>query len=318
MKKLIIATRKSALALWQSEFIKFKISAKFGIEVELKKMKTKGDVILDAPLAKIGGKGLFTKELENSMLQNEAHIAVHSLKDVPMEFPNGLILGAISKREDARDAFVSENFTSFDKLPKNARIGTTSLRRQMQILNMRPDLRIIPLRGNVNTRFEKLKNGYFDAIILAVAGIKRLGLDKNIKNIVPFSLSEMIPAMGQGALGIEARNESEILEMIEFLNDEKSFIETKIERDFIRKLNGGCQVPIGINASFVDKNSIKVMGIMGLPNGNEILSDTQTISKGDFATFGEKFANKFIKKGALDLLKRAEIMAENLQRENIC
>lgn len=318
MKKLIIATRKSALALWQSNFIKAEISHKFGIEVELKTMKTKGDAILDAPLAKIGGKGLFTKELENSMLQGDAHIAVHSLKDVPMDFPNGLVLGAISKREDVRDAFVSQNFVSLDDLPKNAVIGTTSLRRQMQILHKRPDLRIISLRGNINTRLQKLKDGQFDAIILAIAGLKRLRLDKTIKNVKPFEICEMIPAMGQGALGIEARNESEILSLIEFLNDEKSFIETTIERDFIHALNGGCQVPIGVNANFVSKNDIEVRAILGLPNANEILFDKKIIQKSEFIGFGEKFANEFIQKGAINLLKRAEIMAQNLQKENIC
>jgi len=310
MKKLIIATRKSALAMWQSEFIKSQIEAKHGISVKLSGHKTKGDVILDTPLAKIGGKGLFTKELEEKMLARDAHIAVHSLKDVPVEFPEGLILAAISKREDPRDAFVSEKFSALNELPKGAKVGTTSLRRRMQILIMRPDLEIISLRGNVNTRLKKLKDGEFDAIILAVAGLKRLNLDKEVKFVKPFEFDELIPAMGQGALGIEAIDEAQILGIIDFLNDQNSVIETTIERDFVLALNGGCQVPIGINAHVEGKN-VKVRAIVGLPDGSKFLRDEREISATDYKKFGAEFAAEFVAKGAREILCEAEKMVEN-------
>lgn len=307
MKNLVIATRGSALAVWQSEFIKSEIEKKHGIDVELKSMKTKGDIILDTPLAKIGGKGLFTKELEESMLRGESHIAVHSLKDVPMAFPDGLKLAVVTKREDERDAFVSEKFASFDELPKGSVVGTTSLRRQMQLLILRPDLKIKSLRGNVNTRLRKLKDGEFDAIILATAGLKRLNLEA--KFIVSFSKDKMIPAMGQGILGIEAINEASVLEKIEFLMDEKALIESTIERGFVRVLEGGCQVPIGINAQ-VNGDKVNVNAVLGLPDGSEFIKESRVIDKDNYKEFGKILANEFIEKGAKELLKRAEKMAQ--------
>ncbi|QKF64486.1 hydroxymethylbilane synthase [Campylobacter corcagiensis] len=305
MKNLVIATRGSALAMWQSEFIKSEIEKKHGINVELKSMKTKGDIILDTPLAKIGGKGLFTKELEESMLRGESHIAVHSLKDVPMVFPDGLKLAVVTKREDERDAFVSEKFASFDELPKGAIIGTTSLRRKMQLLMLRPDLEIKNLRGNVNTRLRKLKEGEFDAIILATAGLKRLNLEA--KFIVPFDKDKMIPAMGQGILGIEAVDEDSVLEKIEFLMDEKALIESTIERGFVRVLEGGCQVPIGVNAE-VSGETVKINAVVGLPDGSEFIKQSKVIDKKEYQKAGEELAKEFILKGAKELLKRAEDM----------
>lgn len=307
MNKLRIATRGSALALWQSKYIQNLIENNTEIEVELQSMKTKGDVILDTPLAKIGGKGLFTKELEESMLRGESDLAVHSLKDVPVVFPKGLILTAISEREDVRDSFVSEKFASFNELPKGAKVGTTSLRRKMQLLIKRPDLKIISLRGNINTRLRKLKENEFDAIILASAGLKRLNLMENIKYFVPFSLDEMIPAMGQGALGIECVDKSEVIEILKFINNKNSVIATTIERDFVAKLNGGCQVPIGVNAE-ISGDIIKVRAIVGLPDGSEFIKDKREISKADFKNFGTKLADEFISRGAIELLKRAEEM----------
>lgn len=307
MNKLRIATRGSALALWQSKYIQNLIENNTEVEVELQSMKTKGDVILDTPLAKIGGKGLFTKELEESMLRGESDLAVHSLKDVPVVFPKGLILTAISEREDVRDSFVSEKFASFNELPKGAKVGTTSLRRKMQLLIKRPDLKIISLRGNINTRLRKLKENEFDAIILASAGLKRLNLMENIKYFVPFSLDEMIPAMGQGALGIECVDKSEVIEILKFINNENSVIATTIERDFVAKLNGGCQVPIGVNAE-ISGDIIKVRAIVGLPDGSEFIKDKREISKADFKNFGTKLADEFISRGAIELLKRAEEM----------
>ncbi|MCI6642140.1 MULTISPECIES: hydroxymethylbilane synthase [Campylobacter] len=307
MNKLRIATRGSALALWQSKYIQNLIENNTEIEVELQSIKTKGDVILDTPLAKIGGKGLFTKELEESMLRGESDLAVHSLKDVPVVFPKGLILTAISEREDVRDSFVSEKFASFNELPKGAKVGTTSLRRKMQLLIKRPDLKIISLRGNINTRLRKLKENEFDAIILASAGLKRLNLMENIKYFVPFSLDEMIPAMGQGALGIECVDKSEVIEILKFINNKNSVIATTIERDFVAKLNGGCQVPIGVNAE-ISGDIIKVRAIVGLPDGSEFIKDKREISKADFKNFGTKLADEFISRGAIELLKRAEEM----------
>ena len=309
MKEIKIATRKSILALWQSEHIKARIEAQHkGVKVVLEGMKTKGDVILDTPLAKIGGKGLFTKELEDSMLKGETDIAVHSLKDVPVVFPEGLKLAAICSREDTRDAMISEKFAKFSDLPHGAKVGTTSLRRKMQLLIMRPDLEIISLRGNVQTRLRKLKEGEFDAIILAMAGINRLNIKAEVAHIYTFGFDEMIPAMGQGALGIEARDEKQILEETSFLNDENAVIETTIERDFVSVLEGGCQVPIGISAR-LKGNEISIDAIVGLPDGSEFIKDSLKTSKDKFQSVGKELAHKFIEKGARELLKRAEEMA---------
>ena len=309
MKEIKIATRKSILALWQSEHIKARIEAQHkGVKVVLEGMKTKGDVILDTPLAKIGGKGLFTKELEDSMLKGETDIAVHSLKDVPVVFPKGLRLAAICSREDTRDAMISEKFAKFSDLPHGAKVGTTSLRRKMQLLIMRSDLEIISLRGNVQTRLRKLKEGEFDAIILAMAGINRLNIKAEVAHIYTFGFDEMIPAMGQGALGIEARDEKQILDETSFLNDENAVIETTIERDFVSVLEGGCQVPIGISAR-LQGDEISIDAIVGLPDGSEFIKDSLKTSKDKFQSVGKELAHKFIEKGARELLKRAEEMA---------
>ena len=309
MKELIIATRGSKLALWQSEHIKSSLEDKYpSLCVKLKVMKTKGDKILDTPLAKIGGKGLFTKELEDAMLNGKAHIAVHSLKDVPVEFPKGLKLGVITKREDVRDAILSEKYENIDALPKGAVVGTTSLRRRMQLLKNRPDLIVKNLRGNVNTRIQKLKNGEYDAILLATAGIKRLELQKEVNCFSPIGLDYMIPAMGQAALGIEIVDDVKIEEIVSFLNDKKSVIETRVERDFIAKLNGGCQVPIGINA-VLDKDSIFVSAIVGFPDGTNCLHIEHKDSVENYEGIGSKLADIFIEKGAKEILKAAEAMA---------
>lgn len=309
MKILKIATRKSALALWQSEHIKARLMAQHaGLQVELVGMKTKGDVILDTPLAKIGGKGLFTKELEDSMLSGQTHIAVHSLKDVPVAFPKGLVLAAICSREDVRDAMISECYAKFDDLPQGAKVGTTSLRRKMQLLRMRPDLNIISLRGNVQTRLRKLREGEFDAIILAMAGINRLNLADEVAHIYPFDIKQMTPAMGQGALGVEAVDDAQILEKIKFLNDERSLVETRVERDFVTLLEGGCQVPIGINARLAGEE-IEINAIVGLPDGSEVITENLTAKKSEFESVGKELAREFIARGAKELLKRAEEMA---------
>jgi hydroxymethylbilane synthase len=303
--RLTIATRGSKLALWQANHIKELLEkAHKNLTIEIKIYKTTGDKILDTPLAKIGGKGLFTKEIEEAMLKGEAQIAVHSLKDFPLEFPKELKLSAITKREDVRDALLSEKYSHIDELPKGAIVGTTSLRRKMQLLSYRNDLIIKDLRGNVNTRIEKLKNGEFDAIVLAKAGINRLKLNEIVKFSFPIEIEIMIPAMGQASLAIETIDKKEIIDIVLVLNDETSFIETKIERDFIETLNGGCQVPIGINAK-LNKDEIKIKAIIGLPNGQRMLKEELNAKKDEFETLGKKVANLMIQKGARELLNEA-------------
>ncbi len=312
MEKLVIATRGSQLALWQSNHIKAILEEQNpGLEVELNVIITTGDRIQDKALSKIGGKGLFLKELEEAMLQGEAQIAVHSLKDVPTVMPDGLLLAAITEREDSRDALLSENYANIEALPNGAVVGTSSLRRRMQIQKLRPDLIIKDLRGNVDTRIRKLKEGEFDAIILAAAGINRLSLLDAVKHVYPISLEEMIPSMGQGALGIEAVNDAEVLKIVARLEDEYSRIETTIERSFVDELEGGCQVPIGVNASVLDDGTISIKAILGLPDGTEMLSDSKITSKKDYENIGREMAAEFIQKGAKELLMRAEAMMEN-------
>ncbi len=309
MKKLIIATRGSQLALWQSNHIKDILQEKNpGLEVTLNVIVTTGDKIIDRPLAAIGGKGLFLKELEEAMLRGEAHIAVHSLKDVPTVMPEGLLLAAITQREDSRDALLSEKYANISALPKKASIGTSSLRRRMQIQALRPDLIIKDLRGNVDTRIRKLKEGAFDAIILASAGINRLGLLDAVEYIYPISFDEMIPSMGQGALGIEAVNDEEVLAIVAGLEDEFSRIETTIERDFVDELQGGCHVPIGISATVLENNSVLIRAVLGLPDGTQVLRDSKMISKYAYENIGRDMAKEFIAKGAKELLARAEMM----------
>lgn len=306
MKKLIIATRGSKLALWQSNHIKDRLEkAHEGLEVELKIFKTKGDKILDTPLALIGGKGLFTKELEDAMLKGEADISVNSLKDMPFLIPDGLKLSAITEREDVRDALLSEKYASIEDLPSGAKIGTTSLRRSMQLLALRPDLKIMQLRGNVDTRIEKLKNGEFDAIILASAGINRLQLNESVKYVYQIQISESIPSMGQGALGIETTLDPEVLKIVEVLNDEVSMIETTIERDFVGRLEGSCTVPIGINATLLDNGTIITKAVLGTPDGKELLRDTLVSSKSNYKEIGKIVAERMIGAGALPLLEKA-------------
>ncbi len=310
MNKLTIATRGSKLALWQSEHIKAVLEEKNpGLEVTLKIVITSGDKIIDTPLAKIGGKGLFLKEIEETMLRGEAQIAVHSLKDVPTVMPKGLVLAAITEREDVRDAMLSEKYTDLESLPQGAIIGTSSLRRRMHLARLRPDLKIKDLRGNVDTRIRKLKEGEFDAIILATAGISRLELLDSVEHIYPISLMEMIPAMGQGALGIQCVDDPEVIRIAEQLEDENSRIETTIERDFVDMLQGGCQVPIGVNAFVQDNGEVMIRSLLGLPSGKEVLGESKLIAKEEFEGAGRAMAQRLIDKGAKALLERAEAEA---------
>lgn len=269
-REIRIATRKSALALWQAEFVKARLEqAHPGIQVSLVPMVSRGDKLLDAPLAKIGGKGLFVKELETALLQSQADIAVHSMKDVPMEFPEGLGLYCICEREDPRDAFVSNTYSSLDELPAGSIVGTSSLRRQAQLLARRPDLNIRFLRGNVNTRLAKLDAGEYDAIILAAAGLIRLGFAERIRSRL--SVEQSLPAGGQGAVGIECRSaDSDIHALLEPLNHPATAVRVTAERALNKHLNGGCQVPIACFAE-LEGDTLWLRGLVGEPDGRTLL-----------------------------------------------
>ena len=263
---LRIATRKSPLAMWQAEYIKARLEAIHpDLTVELIPMVTKGDIILDTPLAKVGGKGLFVKELEVAMLEDRADIAVHSMKDVPVEFPEGLGLEVICEREDPRDAFVSNTYRQIEELPPGAIVGTCSLRRQCQLSEARPDLKIIDLRGNVNTRLNKLDNNNYDAIILAAAGLKRLDMEYRIASYI--EPEQSLPAVGQGAVGIECRTQDErIKALLAPLNDSLTSDRVLAERAMNLALEGGCQVPIGSYA-VIDGDELWLRGLVGKPDG---------------------------------------------------
>ena len=311
MSKIIIGTRGSILALWQANFVKQILESRFNLECELKIVKTKGDVILDSPLSKIGQRGLFTKELEDLLIKNEITLAVHSLKDVPINLNDDLILCSITKRADSRDCFLSNLYPDIASLPFGARVGTSSLRRSMQLKYIRNDINTLNLRGNIQTRLSKLHNGDFDAIILAKAGVDRLGIDENdIKFILPLDSYVMIPAMGQGALGIECRKDCKILEELKSLNDSSSATLCGIERRFIGLLNGGCQVPIGVNATYLSKDLISLNAIIGLPNGDEVLQDCVSGRIEDDLAL--QLFNILDSNGAKELLQKALSMASNL------
>lgn len=296
-----IATRRSPLALWQAEFIRDALLAlQPDLTVELVKIKTKGDKILDTPLAKVGGKGLFVKELEVAMLNGEADIAVHSMKDVPVDFPDGLHLPVICARHDPFDAFVSNEFANIDDLPQGARVGTSSLRRECQLRHYRPDLQILPLRGNVNTRLAKLDNGDFEAIILAKAGLERLQFDARIRSAL--SAEQSLPAIGQGALGIETRiDDSELNKLIAPLNCQHTTTTVKAERALNRRLKGGCQVPIG-GYAILDNNQIWLRGLVGRPDGTEMLFDEIRGSAAEAEQLGVTLAEALLSRGADKIL----------------
>ncbi|MDL2279884.1 hydroxymethylbilane synthase [Desulfovibrio sp. OttesenSCG-928-G11] len=252
MKTLTIATRGSRLALWQAGHIRELLQKEHGYAVELLVLKTRGDVILDVPLSKVGGKGLFVKEIEEALLDGRADLAVHSMKDVPMELPEGLILSAVPEREDRADMLLSWRFPDLDSLPQGARVGTSSLRRQAQLLKLRPDLEVLSLRGNVDTRMRKLEEGQFEAIVMAAAGIRRLGLSAPFMQ--PLEAPAFLPAAGQGALGIEIKaDRQDLADMLAFLNHEPSRICVEAERGFLAGLEGGCQVPIAAMARLADE-----------------------------------------------------------------
>ena len=302
MKTLKIATRQSPLALWQAEFIRSSLEARYvDLKVELVTFVTQGDKILDTPLAKIGGKGLFVKELEAALLDGRADLAVHSMKDVPMALPEGLSLAVICEREDPFVAFVSYSYAHFDDLPQGAKVGTSSLRRKCQILKQRPDLDIIDLRGNVGTRLSKLDAGLYDAIILASAGLKRLGLAERIRHTLPASVS--LPAVGQGALGLECRaNDQQVLNLIQPLLHAETSACVRAERAFNAYLEGGCQVPIAGYATLNDEQ-IHIEGRVGSVDGANLLVAELSGSVADAEQLGETLAKRLLDLGAGELLR---------------
>jgi len=302
-KKVIrIATRKSPLALWQAEHVATRLEKAFPeVKAELVRMVTRGDKIIDAPLAKVGGKGLFVKELEQGMLEETADIAVHSMKDVPVEFPQGLHLAVILEREDPTDAFVSKRFSSLTDLPPDAKIGTCSLRRQCQIKARFPDAEIVNLRGNVNTRLDKLDAGEYDAIILASAGLKRLGLATRItQSLDP---ADSLPAIGQGAIGIECRTDDVAINAyLQVLHDEETSIRIRAERAMNARLNGGCQVPI---AGFAEIRSgcLHMRGLVGSPDGRLLYRAEQRGDLEDAEQIGMSIADDLLRQGAEKILQ---------------
>ncbi|MCK7548990.1 hydroxymethylbilane synthase [Marinobacter koreensis] len=297
-RTLRIATRSSALALWQAEHIKSELEQLHdGVTVELVKIKTQGDKILDVPLAKIGGKGLFVKELEEAMLDGRADLAVHSMKDVPMEFPEGLGLVAICEREDPTDAFVSNHYETVDALPEGAVVGTASLRREAQLRAYRPDLQIKVLRGNVNTRLAKLDAHDYDAIVLASSGLKRLGFHNRIRYCLPDVIS--LPAVGQGALGIECRvDDTELLELIAPLNHADTADRVKAERALNRRLEGGCQVPIAAYALLEDEDTLWLRGLVGSVDGQQIFRVEGRAPRSEGERLGRELAEDLLALGA--------------------
>jgi hydroxymethylbilane synthase len=302
-KKIIrIATRQSPLALWQAEHVAELLVRAFpGVRTELVKMMTRGDKILDAPLAKVGGKGLFVKELEQGMLEGLADIAVHSMKDVPVDFPEGLHLAAILAREDPTDAFVSNRYSGLNELPANARIGTSSLRRECQLKEKFPDAEVVPLRGNVNTRLAKLDAGDYDAIILASAGLKRLGMANRITQSLDTGVS--LPAIGQGAIGIECRiDDLEINEILSTLHDAETGLCVSAERAMNARLNGGCQVPIAGFAQLQD-GQIFMRGLVGNPDGSVLYRSERSGGLDQGEIIGRQIAEDLLAQGADEILQ---------------
>lgn len=308
-KKIVIGTRSSKLALWQADYVAECLRKEYpGLQVEKKLMTTKGDKILDAPLAKIGGKGLFTKELEQEMLDGGIDLAVHSLKDMPTEVPEGLVIAAITKRADPGDAVVSLKYGHFEDLPQGAKVGTSSLRRKAQLLHARPDLNIQDLRGNVNTRLRKLEEENFDAIVLAVAGLTRLGFKDRIAEVMPREI--MLPAVGQGALAIEARAEDEeILEMIAFLNDKDMAACAKGERAFLAKVEGGCQVPVGVFGS-VENEKLQLEAVIASLDGARLYRDKLTGAKSEAEKLGGELAEKLLAAGGLEIMQELGLLLD--------
>ena len=304
-RNLVIGTRSSKLALWQACHVRDILKEHYpNLQIELLKITTKGDKILDVPLAKVGGKGLFTKEIENALLDKEVDLAVHSLKDMPTELPDGLEISAISKREEPYDALISPKYKVLSKLPHGAKVGTSSLRRKAQLLRIYPHLETVDLRGNLDSRLKKLDAGNFDAIILAASGLKRLGWQDRITEILPPEVC--LPAVGQGALAIETRKDDfEVLEIIKVLNDEATYIETTAERSFLAEVEGSCQVPVGVYAKISsDKKDLVLKAIILSPDGTEFVETKVVGAPGEAVKLGVKAAQDLLSSGGKDILKK--------------
>ena len=301
VQRLIIGSRGSQLALYQARWVKERIEQEHPeLSVAIEIIKTSGDIIIDAPLNKIGGKGVFTKEIEEALLAGKIDLAVHSMKDLPTALPEGLCLGAIPCREDGRDAFLSNQFDSIDALPASARVGTSSLRRQSQLLLLRKDLQIVNLRGNLDTRIRKLDEGQYDAILLACAGLMRLGLSHRIKHRIP--IDQMCPAVGQGALGIEVREKDEIvLAALDELHDRIAARAVIAERTFLQRLGGGCQVPIAAHAWEVD-GSLKMLGVVANLDGSSIYRSNDQAPLAEAEWLGTRLAEKLLSLGAQEIV----------------
>jgi len=305
---IVIGTRSSKLALWQADHVADALQRKYPeLRIEKKLMTTKGDRILDAPLAKIGGKGLFTKELETEMLSGGIDLAVHSLKDMPTAVPEGLIISAVTRRFDPGDALVSPVYRTFRNLPEGAKVGTSSLRRKAQLLAARPDLNFTDLRGNVNTRLRKLEEEHFDAIVLAVAGLKRLGFEDRMTEILPKEI--VLPAVGQGALAIETREaDTEVREMISFLDDADTRSCARAERAFLSCVEGGCQVPVGVYAVMEDAEHLSVEAVIASLDGARLYRDRLRGHREDAEHIGEKLADILLDAGGREILQELGIM----------
>jgi hydroxymethylbilane synthase len=300
--KYIIGSRGSELALWQSNWAKSELEKIYpGIYVEVKIIKTTGDKILDVPLSNIGDKGLFTKEIENSLINKEIDIAVHSLKDLPTALPEGLTVGAVSERIEQRDVLISKICSRIDDLPIESKVATGSLRRKSQLLNFRPDLNIVDLRGNVTTRIKKFEESDWAAIILAFAGVKRLGLDKYIKEIIPVEV--ILPAVSQGVMALEIRDgDKEVFEIVRAINNNRSELEIRAERSFLKTLQGGCQVPIGVY-SRIEDGTFTLEGMVGSVDGKVVIRDKITGSTVNSEKLGEELAGALIQQGAAKILE---------------
>ncbi len=305
-KKFILGTRGSKLALWQSEHVASMLAGKAGVEIKLKIIKTHGDKILDVALAKIGDKGLFVKEIETALLEGEVDLAVHSSKDVPTQIPEGLTLGAFLKRVDPRDVIISKSGKGLDDLPIGSIVGTSSLRRRAQILNRRPDLKIEDVRGNLDTRLRKMDEGLFDAIILAAAGLDRMGWAEGVTERIPSDI--MLSAVGQGAIAVEIRrDDADMLELMGYLEDVKTRAAVTAERALLRELEGGCQIPIGA-LGVVEDGKLRLDGMVASLNGSKLVRDFTVGDSDDADMLGVTLANKLKNMGADEIL--AEVRSE--------
>lgn len=298
MRKIKIGTRSSRLALWQAKFVADELKKFYpALEIEFFKVHTTGDKILDTPLAKIGGKGLFTKEIELQMASGAIDLAVHSLKDVPNELPAGFRLAAVTRRAQPFDAFVSNKFATFSALPQGAIVGTSSLRRAAQILALRPDLQIKNLRGNVETRLAKLDSGEFDAIILAAAGLERLGYTSRICEL----MTAIIPAAGQGALAIETLDDEKIFPLVQRLNDAQTSLAITVEREFLREVGGSCQIPVGVFAR-VEGDFMTVQALIASVDGKKLVRDSVTVPLAKIDNLGKNLAKRLLEQGGREIL----------------